>query len=209
MKMFLKEAQYIYQITIISEYSKQTKCIFTPFAQQMGLSVHGPDISPGWRRCQRICGPSGSASDHPGLSYLEKTTYMQTHACSDSKVLRKMEKCGFPVERNKRYRSYKNGKKYHSVLVVALTWAFRFNQIKHLAEQILEGQRFDAHPFHPLTLFFIEVLQLKHGQDTITIYVHTPEPVLNAGETNYKSTQFQKTYRHKYHAVWVLFITIF
>lgn len=44
---------------------------FPPFAQQTGLSVHGPGISPRWRRCRRTRGPSGTASGHRGLSYLE------------------------------------------------------------------------------------------------------------------------------------------
>lgn len=75
-------------------------------------------------------------------------------------------------------------KRAKSELVLALTWAFRFDQVEHLAEQILKGQRFDAHPLHSLTLFFIEILQLKHGQDAVTINIHAAEPVLYTGERN-------------------------
>lgn len=71
-------------------------------------------------------------------------------------------------------------------LALTLTLVLRFDQVEHLAEQILEGQRFDAHSFHPLTLFLIEILQLKHGQDTIAIRVHAAEPVLYTGERNGK-----------------------
>lgn len=56
------------------------------------------------------------------------------------------------------------------------------DQVEHLAEQILEGQRFDAHSLHPLALLLVEVLQLKHGQDAVSIRVHAAEPVLDAGE---------------------------
>lgn len=61
-----------------------------------------------------------------------------------------------------------------------------FDQVKHLAEQILEGQGFDAHPLHPLTLFLVEILQLIHGQDAVTVGVHAAEPVLDAGERKHK-----------------------
>lgn len=71
-------------------------------------------------------------------------------------------------------------------LLLTLTLVLRFDQVEHLAEQILEGQRFDAHSFHPLTLFLIEILQLKHGQDTIAICVHAAEPVLYTRERNSK-----------------------
>lgn len=60
------------------------------------------------------------------------------------------------------------------------TWTLRFDQIQHLTEQILERQGFDAHPFHPLTLFLVEKLQLEHGQDAVTVYVHAAEPILDA-----------------------------
>lgn len=66
-------------------------------------------------------------------------------------------------------------------LPLTFTLVLRFDQVEHLAQQILEGQRFDAHSFHPLTLLLIEILQLKHGQDAVTIRVHAAEPVLYAG----------------------------
>ena len=62
------------------------------------------------------------------------------------------------------------------------TWALGFDQVKHLAEEILEGQRFDAHSFHPLTLLLVEILQLKHGEDAVAVCVHAPEPVLDTKE---------------------------
>lgn len=65
--------------------------------------------------------------------------------------------------------------------MLALTLALRFDEVEHLAKQILEGQRLDAHPLHPLTLLLIEILQFEHGQDTIAIRVHAAEPVLNTG----------------------------
>lgn len=61
--------------------------------------------------------------------------------------------------------------------------ALWFDQVQHLAQQILEGQGFDAHPLHPLTLLLVEILQLVHGQDAVAIRVHAAEPVLDAGET--------------------------
>lgn len=67
-----------------------------------------------------------------------------------------------------------------------LTLVLWFNQVQHLAEQILEGQGFDAHPLHPLTLFLVEILQLVHGQDAIAVGVHAAEPVLDAGERKHK-----------------------
>lgn len=67
-----------------------------------------------------------------------------------------------------------------------LTCTFRFHQIQHLAEQILEGQRFDSHSLHPLTLLLVEILQLKHGEDAVTIQVHAAEPILNTAETTRK-----------------------
>lgn len=57
------------------------RCKVTPFAQQRGLSVRGPGTFLSWKRYRRICGPSGNASNPQGLSYLERTTYTQTHAC--------------------------------------------------------------------------------------------------------------------------------
>lgn len=65
-----------------------------------------------------------------------------------------------------------------------LTWILRLDQVKHLAEQILEWQGFDAHSLHPFTLLFIKVFQLEHRQDTITINIHAPKPVLYTTETN-------------------------
>ena len=76
----------------------------------------------------------------------------------------------------------------------ALTLALGFDQVEHLAEQILEGQRFDAHPLHPLTLFLIEILQLKHGQDAIAICVHAAEPVLYTGEIRQMRTELHTRY---------------
>lgn len=69
--------------------------------------------------------------------------------------------------------------------------ALRFDQVEHLAEQILEGQRFDAHPFHPLTLLLVEILQLEHGQNTVAICVHAAEPVLYTGERNDRCRELQ------------------
>lgn len=70
------------------------------------------------------------------------------------------------------------------------TCTLRFHQVEHLAEQILEGQRFDPHALHPLTLFLIEKLQLEHGQDAIAVYVHAAVPVLN---TTDRQTHTQNT----------------
>lgn len=70
-----------------------------------------------------------------------------------------------------------------------LTLVLWFDQVEHLAEQILEGQGFDAHPLHPLTLFLIEILQLKHGQDAVAVGVHAAEPVLDAGERTHKGKE--------------------
>jgi len=68
------------------------------------------------------------------------------------------------------------------VCVLVLTRTLRFDQVEHLAQQILEGQRFDAHPFHPLALLLVEILQLEHGQDAVAIHVHAAEPVLQTGD---------------------------
>lgn len=65
-----------------------------------------------------------------------------------------------------------------------LTWILGLDQVKHLAEQILEGQRFNAHPLHPLALLLIKVFQLKHGENAVAIDVHAAIPVLYAAETN-------------------------
>lgn len=62
----------------------------------------------------------------------------------------------------------------------SLTLGFGLDQVQHLAQQVLEGQGFDAHPFHPLALLLVEVLQLKHGQDAVSVRVHAAEPVLDA-----------------------------
>lgn len=64
----------------------------------------------------------------------------------------------------------------------SLTLGFGLDQVQHLAQQVLEGQGFDAHPFHPLALLLVEVLQLKHGQDAVSVRVHAAEPVLDAEE---------------------------
>ena len=65
---------------------------------------------------------------------------------------------------------------------LSLTWGLGFDQVEHLAEQILEGQGFDSHALHPLTLLFIEVLQLKHGQHPVSVHIHAAEPVLYTGD---------------------------
>lgn len=150
----------------------------------MGLSVRGPGIFLSWKRYRRICGPSGSASNHQGLSYLEKTTYTQ-HI---QKLIRKVKRTvsGLALKRIQEITENTKGE-----LVLTLTLGFRFDQVEHLAEQILEGQRFDAHFFHPLTLFLIKILQLKHGQDTIAIRVHAAKPVLYTGARNGKCTQIE------------------
>lgn len=62
------------------------------------------------------------------------------------------------------------------------TCRLRPDQIQHLAETVLKWQWFNGHGLQLLTLLLIEVLQLEHGQNSITIQVHTPEPVLYATE---------------------------
>lgn len=142
------------------------RCRFTPFGQQTGLSVRGPGTSPGWRKYRRICEPSDSASDPQGLSSLEWAAYTQTHAC---------------VNFRQQGRFGPSSGKTEAEWPLTFTLVLRFDQVEHLAQQILEGQRFDAHSFHPLTLLLIEILQLKHGQDAVTIRVHAAKPVLYAG----------------------------
>lgn len=39
---------------------------------------------------------------------------------------------------------------------------FRFHHVQHLAETILEWQRFDADRFHPVLLLLVEIFQLVH-----------------------------------------------
>lgn len=74
------------------------------------------------------------------------------------------------------------------------------DQVEHLAEQILEGQGFDAHSLHPLALLLVEVLQLKHGQDAVSIHVHAAEPVLDAGERSVRRrVYFQHSQRFNPH----------
>lgn len=62
------------------------------------------------------------------------------------------------------------------------TWCLRSDQIQHLAETVLKWQWFNGHGLQLLTLLLIEVLQLVHGQNSIAIQVHTPEPVLYTTE---------------------------
>lgn len=74
--------------------------------------------------------------------------------------------------------------------LLTFTLVLWLDQVEHLAEQILEGQGFDAHPLHPLTLFLVEILQLVHGQDAVAIAVHAAEPVLDAGGRKHEPQAF-------------------
>ncbi|CAO2633837.1 hypothetical protein LEMLEM_LOCUS22391 [Lemmus lemmus] len=62
----------------------------------------------------------------------------------------------------------------------SLTITSWLHQVKHLAQQIMEWQRLNAHGFHSFALLFIEVLQLIHGKYTVSIHIHAAEPILNA-----------------------------
>ncbi|OBS74633.1 hypothetical protein A6R68_14830 [Neotoma lepida] len=81
-----------------------------------------------------------------------------------------------------------NGAVHHEgFLIKALKHAFDeacafswLHQVKHLAQQIMEWQRLNAHGFHSFALLFVEVLQLIHGKYTVSIHIHAAEPILNA-----------------------------
>lgn len=70
-----RKCDHILMVLIVKQWKKKNPCQgcqVLPFAQQMGLSARGPGISPGWKKCRRICEPSGSALDRRGLSSLGK-----------------------------------------------------------------------------------------------------------------------------------------
>jgi len=53
-------------------------------------------------------------------------------------------------------------------------------QYKYLTEEIVEGKWINAHVLHSLKLLIIKMLQLIHGEITISIQIHTPKPILYA-----------------------------
>lgn len=91
-------------------------------------------------------------------------------------------KLGVRFEEINRYTKKWRGGRVRGRALCSLTLGFGLDQVQHLAQQVLEGQGLDAHPFHPLALLLVEVLQLKHGQDAVSVRVHAAEPVLDAEE---------------------------
>ena len=48
----------------------------------------------------------------------------------------------------------------------------------YLTKTVIVGQGLDTELLHPLELLLVEELQLVHGENAVTVQVHTAEPVL-------------------------------
>jgi len=66
------------------------------------------------------------------------------------------------------------------VLQGNLVFSCRPNHIQHLTKTVIVGQGLDTELFHPLELLLVEELELVHGENAVTVQVHTAEPVLDS-----------------------------
>ncbi len=62
----------------------------------------------------------------------------------------------------------------------SLTFLLGIDHVENLADCVFYRQAVDVEIQEPLQDFFVEIDQLKQGEDTISIQIHASEPILNA-----------------------------